>query len=50
MVGIQSEYERLALEDREGQWELHNGEMRRKPGMTTRHNDISWVLGFRVQE
>jgi len=31
-------YERVALEDPEGQWELVCGHLRSKPGMTTEHN------------
>jgi len=31
-------YERVALEDPEGQWELQCGRLRSKPGMTTEHN------------
>jgi Uma2 family endonuclease len=43
-------YERVALEDPDGKWELHCGRLRSKPGMTTQHNDIGRVLGFRLQE
>jgi Uma2 family endonuclease len=31
-------YERVALEDPSGQWELACGRLRSKPGMTTEHN------------
>lgn len=34
-------FERLALGDPEGHWELYCGMPRRKPGMTFEHNDIS---------
>lgn len=37
-------YERVALEDPEGRWELVCGQLRRKPGMTTRHNDLARIL------
>lgn len=37
-------YERVALEDREGMWELWCGELRRKPTMTTEHDNVIEVL------
>ena len=43
-------YERVALEDPDGQWELHCGTLRSKPGMTTRHNRTGGLLGFRLQQ
>lgn len=43
-------YERLALEDPDGKWELHCGQLRSKPGMTTGHNRIGRVLGYRLQQ
>lgn len=33
-------YERVALEDVDGQWELDCGALRRKPGMTAAHNEV----------
>src|SRR5437870_1053050 len=37
-------YERVALEDVEGHWELDHGCLRRKPGMTLEHNESSrWL-------
>src|ERR1044071_3772865 len=33
-------YEQVALEDPEGFWELHCGQLRQKPGMTAEHNEI----------
>jgi len=37
-------YKQLALED-PGQWELHCGSLRRKPGMTVDHNRLAtWLL------
>ncbi|MGI8550836.1 MAG: Uma2 family endonuclease, partial [Dehalococcoidia bacterium] len=42
-------YELVALEDREGKWELHCGYLRSKPAMTARHNEIAWVLGVSIQ-
>ena len=38
-------YQRVALEDPEGRWELHRGQMREKPGMSYRHNDAMVYLG-----
>jgi len=37
-------YERVALEDPEGQWELVCGRLRGKPGMTTEHNYALYEL------
>ena len=33
-------YERIALADREHRWELHDGRLREKPGMTWDHADV----------
>lgn len=41
-------YERLALEDFEGQWELVCGRPRQKPGMTQEHNFIARKLSRRI--
>lgn len=38
-------FEQLALSDPEGQWELFDGEARRKPGMTANHNQTMNYLG-----
>jgi Uma2 family endonuclease len=38
----------LALED-PGQWELHCGILRRKPGMTAEHNYVASKLYFRIR-
>jgi Uma2 family endonuclease len=43
-------FERVALEDPDGKWELHCGRLRSKPGMTTRHNRTGGLLGFRLQQ
>src|SRR5215217_1665618 len=43
-------FERVALEDPDGKWELHCGRLRGKPGMTTRHNLTGVVLAFRLQQ
>lgn len=42
-------YERLALEDPEGQWEMVCGRVREKPGMTQEHNSAAWWLGVTLQ-
>jgi Uma2 family endonuclease len=38
-------YHRVALEDPEGQWELHRGRLREKPAMAFKHNDLMFELG-----
>jgi len=42
-------YLQLALED-PGQWELHCGELTRKPGMTFEHNDVATSLLLQLGE
>ncbi|MGI8551566.1 MAG: Uma2 family endonuclease [Dehalococcoidia bacterium] len=37
-------YERVALEDPEGHWELVFGRLRSKPGMTLEHNEVMRIL------
>ncbi len=37
-------FQAVALEDPEGQWELHCGRLRQKPGMTHEHNYIAREL------
>jgi Uma2 family endonuclease len=39
----------LALED-PGQWELHCGNLRRKPAMTYEHNHVAFELAFRLRQ
>ncbi|MGI8551564.1 MAG: Uma2 family endonuclease [Dehalococcoidia bacterium] len=41
-------YEQVALEDREGKWELVCGRLRSKPGMTLEHNRVSRRLARRL--
>jgi len=43
-------FERVALEDPDGKWELHCGRLRSKPGMTAKHNSIGDRLAFRLQQ
>jgi Uma2 family endonuclease len=37
-------FKQVALEDPEGHWELHCGQLRQKPGMTARHNEVTTQL------
>ncbi|MEX0782996.1 MAG: Uma2 family endonuclease [Dehalococcoidia bacterium] len=39
-------YERLALEDPDSKWELVCGRVRRKPPMTTEHNEVETELAY----
>lgn len=39
-------FKQVALEDPEGQWELHCGRLRSKPGTTEEHNDLSMELAY----
>lgn len=41
----EAEYRRLALEQPDEKWELHCGELRKKPAMTWEHNRTARVLG-----
>jgi len=41
-------YERVALEDPEGNWELHGGRLRRRSSGTFGHNHVSHRLAFAV--
>ncbi len=51
MVLSQQTYERLALEDPDGQWELHGGRPQEKPAMTWEHNETMVLLGhFLMQQ
>jgi Uma2 family endonuclease len=43
-------FEALALEDPEGHWELHCGQVRRKPVMTLEHNDVATNLLFQLMQ
>jgi Uma2 family endonuclease len=46
----EQEYHRIALAEPEKKWELDRGRLRSKPPMTTWHNHVGWMLGFRLQE
>jgi Uma2 family endonuclease len=39
-------YVRLALDEPDRKWELWDGHLREKPGMTFSHNEVAWQLGF----
>jgi Uma2 family endonuclease len=39
-------YERLALAEPDRKWELHDGQLREKPAMTSAHNWLAEKLGF----
>ena len=41
-------YQMVALEDPEGQWELHRGRLREKPAMTASHNQSCVDLAFSI--
>lgn len=41
-------YERLALADSDRKWELRDGVLREKPGMTSEHNWAAEMLGFQL--
>jgi Uma2 family endonuclease len=41
-------YLRLALDDPDTQWELHDGLLVEKPGMSYRHGDVSFYLGHQL--
>jgi Uma2 family endonuclease len=37
-------FEAVALEDADGNWELHDGRLREKPPMSFGHNEAAWEL------
>jgi Uma2 family endonuclease len=39
-------YERLALAEPDRKWELRDGVLREKPGMTSAHNELEVTLGY----
>ena len=43
-------YERVALRDPDGQWELHHGQLREKPGMSFTHNHLAFDLGVALRQ
>lgn len=48
-VGISpTTYERVALRDPDGHWELHRGQLREKPGTSFEHNDVMVVLPYQL--
>lgn len=42
-------YTAIALEDPEGQWELHRGRLREKPAMSFTHNQMMFELAFQLR-
>ncbi len=42
-------YERLALDEPDRKWELWDGRLREKPGMTFAHNEVAAELGHMVR-
>jgi len=42
-------YLRRAMQDPDGQWELHRGAMRHKPATSFEHNDVMMDLGYRLR-
>lgn len=43
------DYERFILSGVEGQWELHDGRLVEKPGMSWKHLDLSFELGHQLR-
>ncbi|MGI8643893.1 MAG: Uma2 family endonuclease [Thermomicrobiales bacterium] len=43
-------FEQVALDDPDRQWELHHGELREKPSMSFRHNDVMMQLGVTLAQ
>ncbi len=48
MAVSQQTYERVALEDPDGRWELHGGRLREKPGMTWAHGQVELFLAYQL--
>jgi Uma2 family endonuclease len=48
MPVTQETFKLLALEDPEGQWELHHGRLREKPTMSFTHNETLTRLGLAI--
>jgi Uma2 family endonuclease len=49
MTVSEGTFRQLALEDPEGHWELHCGVLRRKPGMTSEHNNVADEVFFALR-
>jgi Uma2 family endonuclease len=43
-------FEQVALDDPDRQWELHHGQLREKPSMSFRHNDVMMDLGVALAQ
>jgi len=48
MSVVAQSFERVALDAPEVLWELHEGRLREKPGMSFRHNDTTVYLGTQL--
>ena len=42
-------YRAVMLDDPEGRWELHRGQLREKPGMSAEHNHAMFELGYQLR-
>jgi hypothetical protein len=40
----EADYRRFALADPNGQWELHRGQLREKPGLSVAHGEVMIIL------
>lgn len=50
-IGISAAaYERVAVRDPHGQWELHHGQLREKPGMSFEHNEVMGELPYQLRD
>lgn len=50
MVQTRQTFEETALADPDRHWELHDGLLREKPGMTFAHNHLAFNLGYLLRE
>jgi Uma2 family endonuclease len=48
LVTQRRNYQKLAAQGMESRWEIHEGELREKPSMTFRHEDVSFYLGHQL--
>ncbi len=44
----EASYQRVARLDPDGQWELHDGQLREKSSMTAEHSDVMAHLGVLI--
>ncbi len=50
MIQTRQIFEEVALADPDRHWELHDGLLREKPGMTFAHNHLAFNLGYLLRE